>query len=66
MGAIIDKAKAAIDRVDQLGDLAARIFTEFDRDRILRDAAAAEERVAQSATDLPLAGMLVSVKDLYD
>ncbi|WP_417816391.1 amidase [Thalassospira alkalitolerans] len=66
MGAIIDKAQVAIDKVDQLGDLAGKIFTEFDRDRILRDAHAAEERVAQSATPLPLAGMLVSIKDLYD
>lgn len=65
MGGIIDKAKAAIDAVDQLGDLAGKIFTEFDRDRILRDAEQCEEQIAQTL-NLPLAGMLVSIKDLYD
>ena len=65
MGGIIDKAKAAIDAVDQLGDLAGKIFTEFDRDRILRDAEQCEEQIAKTP-NLPLAGMLVSIKDLYD
>lgn len=65
MGAIIDKAKLAIDKVGQLGDLKDKIFTEFDPARILRDAEAAEARVAADSA-LPLAGMLVSVKDLYD
>lgn len=65
MGGIIDKAKAAIDAVDQLGDLAGKIFTEFDRDRILRDAEQCEEQIAKKP-NLPLAGMLVSIKDLYD
>ena len=66
MGAIIEKAQSAIDRVDQLGDLAGKIFTDFDRERILRDAAHAETLVANAPAPLPLAGMLVSVKDLYD
>lgn len=66
MGAIIEKAQAAIDKVDQLGDLAGKIFTDFDRERILRDAAHAETLVANAPTPLPLAGLLVSVKDLYD
>ncbi|MCC9620500.1 glutamyl-tRNA amidotransferase [Thalassospira sp. MA62] len=65
MGAIIDKAQAAIDKVAQLGDLKDKIFTEFDPARILRDAQDSEARVAANA-HLPLAGMLVSVKDLYD
>jgi aspartyl-tRNA(Asn)/glutamyl-tRNA(Gln) amidotransferase subunit A len=66
MGAIIEKAQSAIQKVDQLGDLAGKIFTDFDRDRILRDAAHAEDLVANASAPLPLAGMLVSVKDLYD
>ena len=65
MGAIIDKAKAAIDRVNALGDLKGKIFTEFDEDRILRAAKTAEDLVAANP-DLPLAGKLVSIKDLYD
>lgn len=65
MGAIIDRAKAAIDRVNALGDLKGKIFTEFDEDRILRAAKTAEDLVAANP-DLPLAGKLVSIKDLYD
>lgn len=65
MGAMIDKAQAAIDKVNELGDLKGKIFTEFDPDRILAAAAKAEEMAAANP-DLPLAGMLVSIKDLYD
>jgi aspartyl-tRNA(Asn)/glutamyl-tRNA(Gln) amidotransferase subunit A len=65
MGAMIDKAKAAIDKVNQLGELKDKIFTEFDPDRILKAAAEAEQYCAQHP-DAALAGMLVSVKDLYD
>ena len=65
MGAIIDKVTAAIDMVDQLGDLAGKIFTEFDRDRILRDAELCEKQISDNP-NLPLAGKLVSIKDLYD
>ena len=65
MGAIIDKVTAAIDVVDQLGDLAGKIFTEFDRDRILRDAELCEKQISDNP-NLPLAGKLVSIKDLYD
>ncbi|MEQ9348324.1 MAG: amidase family protein [Thalassospira sp.] len=65
MGAIIDKAQAAIDKVNDLGDLKAKIFTEFNPERILTAAGKAEERVA-AHPELPLAGMLVSIKDLYD
>ncbi|MDP2697354.1 amidase [Thalassospira sp.] len=66
MGWIVDKARAAITRVDQLGERAQTLFTEFDPERILADAGRAEQRVATSDRPLPLAGMLVSVKDLYD
>ncbi|NIY75353.1 glutamyl-tRNA amidotransferase [Thalassospira sp. HF15] len=65
MGAMIDKAKAAIDKVNQLGDLKDKIFTELDEDRILKTASEAEDYCAQNP-GAPLAGMLVSVKDLYD
>jgi len=65
MGAMIDKAQAAIDKVNELGDLKGQIFTEFDPDRILAAAAKAEELSAANP-GLPLAGMLVSIKDLYD
>ncbi|MEQ8391467.1 MAG: amidase family protein [Thalassospira sp.] len=65
MGALIDKAQAAIDKVNDLGDLKDKIFTEFDPERILNAAGQAEERVA-AHPEQPLAGMLVSIKDLYD
>jgi aspartyl-tRNA(Asn)/glutamyl-tRNA(Gln) amidotransferase subunit A len=65
MGAMIDKAQAAIDKVNELGDLKGKIFTEFDPERILAAAAKAEE-LAAADPGLPLAGMLVSIKDLYD
>lgn len=65
MGALIDKAKAAIDKVNDLGNLKDKIFTEFNPERILTAAGQAEERVAADP-ELPLAGMLVSIKDLYD
>ncbi|MBC06375.1 amidase family protein [Thalassospira sp.] len=65
MGAMVDKARQAIDKVNQLGDLKGKIFTEFDPDRILQAAAEAEQYCAQNP-GAPLAGMLVSVKDLYD
>ncbi|WP_417829622.1 amidase [Thalassospira sp.] len=65
MGAMIEKAKAAIDKVNELGDLKDKIFTEFDPVRILKAAEDAQARCAANP-DLPLAGMLVSIKDLYD
>jgi aspartyl-tRNA(Asn)/glutamyl-tRNA(Gln) amidotransferase subunit A len=65
MGRIADKASAAIEKVAALGEMKGRIFTEFDPERILAGAAEAE-RLAASDASLPLAGLLVSVKDLYD
>lgn len=64
MGVMIDKAKAAIEKANELGDLKGKIFTEFDPDRILAAAGTAEELAASNPG--PLAGMLISVKDLYD
>lgn len=66
MGEIVEKARAAIGRVEALGDAASAIFTEFSPGRILQAAAEAEALVAAADRPLPLAGMLVSVKDLYD
>ncbi len=66
MGRTLDKARAAIAKVDALGDEAGRIFTRLDRDRILAEAEEADARASASPEPLPLAGMLVSVKDLYD
>lgn len=66
MGAIVDSARSAIAKVDKLGDKAGKIFTEFDPSRILALAREAEARVAASPRPLPLAGLLISIKDLYD
>ncbi|MBA5776705.1 glutamyl-tRNA amidotransferase [Stappia sp. F7233] len=66
MGTIVEKARSAIARVESMGDRATGIFTEFDPQRILDDAARAETAVEGSSRALPLAGMLVSVKDLFD
>lgn len=66
MGRIVEKARDAISRVEALGGRAAGIFTEFDPQRILADAGRAEALVARSEGTLPLAGALVSVKDLFD
>lgn len=66
MGEIVEKARAAIGRVEALGDAASALFTEFSPARILQAAAEAEARVAAADRPLPLAGLLVCVKDLYD
>ncbi len=66
MGEIVEKAKAAIGEVENLGEMAGRIFTRFDPAAILRDAERAQALVEASPEPLPLAGKLVSVKDLFD
>jgi aspartyl-tRNA(Asn)/glutamyl-tRNA(Gln) amidotransferase subunit A len=66
MGEILNKAEAAIARVEAMGDAAGKLFTQFDPDRIRAEARAAEARIAAADRPLPLAGLLVSVKDLYD
>lgn len=66
MGSIVDAARNAIAKVNGLGDKAEKIFTEFDPARILGLAREAEARIAAAPHPLPLAGLLVSVKDLYD
>jgi aspartyl-tRNA(Asn)/glutamyl-tRNA(Gln) amidotransferase subunit A len=66
MGRIVERASAAIANVEALGDKKGRIFTEFDPERILAAAREAEQLAEASNTPLALAGLLVSVKDLYD
>lgn len=66
MGEIVEKARAAIARVEALGERAGPIFTRFDAARIVADAERAEALVAGSSAPLPLAGKLVSLKDLFD
>ncbi|WP_159585725.1 amidase [Chelativorans xinjiangense] len=62
---IVAKAKEAIAKVEGLGDEAGRIFTAFDPDRILADASALKAR-RKAGEAMPLYGMLVSLKDLFD
>jgi aspartyl-tRNA(Asn)/glutamyl-tRNA(Gln) amidotransferase subunit A len=66
MGDVVEKARAAIDRVACLGDAANQLFVSFSPQRVLADAEAAEARIAAARRPLPLAGLLVCVKDLYD
>ncbi|MCT7378008.1 amidase family protein [Chelativorans salis] len=65
MNDIIAKAKEAIAKVEGLGDETGRIFTAFDPDRILADASALEAR-RNAGEEMPLYGMLISIKDLFD
>jgi aspartyl-tRNA(Asn)/glutamyl-tRNA(Gln) amidotransferase subunit A len=66
MGETVKKAEAAIARVEAMGEAAGKLFTQFDPERIRKDADAAEARIAAADRPLPLSGLLVSVKDLYD
>ncbi|MDF1598936.1 amidase family protein [Mesorhizobium sp. YIM 152430] len=60
-----DRARAAIDRALALApDKRASIFTSFDAARIMDDARALDADPERSAK--PLAGVLISVKDLFD
>ena len=62
----VDFARAGIDRVLALGrDEAAKIFTRFDADRVFAAARAADRRRA-AGENLPLHGVRVSIKDLFD
>ncbi len=63
---IVQKAKASIEKVQALGDKSAAIFTEFDAERILSEANRLQERGRNGGGDMPLFGLLVSVKDLFD
>ena len=62
----VDFTRAGIDRVLALGRGEARkIFTRFDADRIFAAARAVDRRIAAGET-LPLAGLRISIKDLFD
>ncbi|NIA70620.1 glutamyl-tRNA amidotransferase [Pelagibius litoralis] len=66
MGQLVAKAEAAIAKVTALGEKASAIFVEFTPARILADAERVEKLAAKAGGRLPLEGLLVSVKDLYD
>ena len=62
----VDFARLGIDRVLDLGhDAAATIFTRFEADRVFAAARAADRRRA-AGESLPLHGVRVSIKDLFD
>ena len=62
----VDFARLGIDRVLALGrDKAATIFTRFDADRVFAVARTADRRRA-AGESLPLYGVRVSIKDLFD
>ena len=65
MGQIKDKAARALDNARALGDECDRIFVELNEARILSDAAALDAARA-SNHKLPLYGLTVSLKDLFD
>jgi aspartyl-tRNA(Asn)/glutamyl-tRNA(Gln) amidotransferase subunit A len=66
MGSIVEKARLGIAKVEALGERARGIFTEFDPARIIASAEDAERLCSAAIAPLPLGGLLVSVKDLYD
>ncbi|MFK7894044.1 MAG: amidase family protein [Granulosicoccus sp.] len=65
MGQITEKAAAALERAERLADEANRIFVQLDRARILADAAALDAQ-REHMQHLPLYGITVSLKDLFD
>ncbi|MFK8080059.1 MAG: amidase family protein [Granulosicoccus sp.] len=65
MGQIKDKAARAIAAARALGDECDRIFIELNEARILADAAALDASRGANQK-LPLYGMTVSLKDLFD
>lgn len=63
---VVDKSLEAIRRVEALGDEATKIFIKFDPEYILRQAQEVERRKKQSRDTMPLAGWLISLKDMID
>ena len=63
----VDVARRYIDRaMDLPGGYVERIFLEFDAERIMRSAEAADQRQKDAYGTLPLHGVAVSLKDLFD
>ena len=65
MNEVSDRARRAIERVRTSGRDTRTIFVEFTPERILAEAASIDARHA-AGENLPLRGMLVSLKDLVD
>ncbi len=65
MGQIKDKATRALDKAKALGDERNRIFVELNEARVLADAAALDA-ARGSNQSLPLYGLVVSLKDLFN
>ena len=65
MGQIKDKASRAVAKARALGDECDRIFMELNEARVLADAAALDA-ARGSNQSLPLYGLTVSLKDLFD
>ena len=62
----VDLTRLGIDRVLALGRAESRtIFTRFDADKIFAAARAVDRRIA-AGEELPLAGLRISIKDLFD
>ncbi len=62
----VDTARAGVDRVVALGlSEASKVFTRFDADRIFA-AARAVDRRRRDGDALPLYGLRISIKDLFD
>lgn len=64
MTPLLSRVTDTLDRAEALPDRGA-IFTQLDRPRILAEAQRQQAR-ADAGEDLPLFGMLISVKDLFD
>lgn len=65
MGQIKDKAARALHKAKALGDERSRIFVELNEARVLSDAAVLDA-ARGSNQSLPLYGLTVSIKDLFD
>jgi len=65
MGHVQDKAASALERIAASKRDAATIFVELDAERILAEAATIDARRA-AGESLPLYGLLISIKDLFD
>jgi len=63
---VLEKAEAAISQVGELGNAASSIFLDFQPERIREQAEKVDARIRNGSPRLPLAGWLISVKDLFN